>query len=125
MKLQVAYANVYVTNIERAVTFYQDVLGLTLRRRDDGFGYAQFDGGPISLGVPVVKPDADNFTELVGGHTGIAFGTEEIDLVFEELKQKEVRFPMEPADQPWGGRLALFADPDGNVFYLDQIRGDH
>ena len=32
---------------------------------------------------------------------------------------------MEPADQPWGGRLALFADPDGNVFYLDQITGDH
>ena len=75
-------------DIESAVTFYQDVLGLTLRRRDEGFGYAQFDAGPIPLGVAVVNTEADNFAELVGGHTGIAFGTEEIDPVFEELKQK-------------------------------------
>jgi predicted enzyme related to lactoylglutathione lyase len=29
---------------------------------------------------------------------------------------------MPPTDQPWGGFMATFADPDGNVFYLDQLR---
>ena len=125
MKLQMAYANVSVTDIEKAATFYPDVLGWTLRRRDEGFGDSQFDAGPITLGVAVVKPEADNFAELVGGRTGIAFGAEEIDSVFEELKHNGVHFAMEPADQPWGGRLALCADPDGNGFYLDQITGNH
>jgi hypothetical protein len=29
---------------------------------------------------------------------------------------------MAPAKQPWGGFMGLFADPDGNLFYLDQVR---
>ncbi len=32
---------------------------------------------------------------------------------------------MAPQKQPWGGFMALFADPDGNVFYLDQIDAAH
>ena len=28
---------------------------------------------------------------------------------------------MEPAKQPWGGFMALFSAPDGNVFYLDEL----
>jgi predicted enzyme related to lactoylglutathione lyase len=27
---------------------------------------------------------------------------------------------MAPSKQPWGGYMAMFADPDGNIFYLDQ-----
>jgi predicted enzyme related to lactoylglutathione lyase len=29
---------------------------------------------------------------------------------------------MAPTKQPWGGFMAMFVDPDGNVFYLDQLR---
>jgi len=28
---------------------------------------------------------------------------------------------MKPSKQPWGGFMAMFADPDGNTFYLDEI----
>jgi uncharacterized glyoxalase superfamily protein PhnB len=49
----------------------------------------------------------------------------DIDATYQELSAKGVRFPMVPSDQPWGGRLALFADPDGNVLYLDRlVEGD-
>jgi len=27
---------------------------------------------------------------------------------------------MTPTHQPWGGFMAMFKDPDGNTFYLDQ-----
>jgi len=36
---------------------------------------------------------------------------------------KGVRFTMEPEKQPWGGFMGMFADPDGNVFYLDELPG--
>jgi uncharacterized glyoxalase superfamily protein PhnB len=28
---------------------------------------------------------------------------------------------MTPQKQPWGGYMAMFADPDGNIFYLDTV----
>ena len=31
---------------------------------------------------------------------------------------------MPPTQQPWGGFMAMFTDPDGNVFYLDQLRDE-
>ena len=125
MKLKIGYANIYVSDIERAVRFYRDILGLKLLMRDDSFGYASFDGVTIRIGISVVRPGADNFTELVGGQTGIAFTAPAIDPIFSALRNQGVQFPLEPADQPWGGRLALFSDPDGNVFYLDQVAEDH
>ena len=35
-----------------------------------------------------------------------------------------VSFEMPPSRQPWGGYMAMFKDPDGNLFYLDQVAGD-
>ena len=38
-------------------------------------------------------------------------------------KGKGVEFEMPPTQQPWGGTLALFKDPDGNIYYLDPGHG--
>ena len=32
---------------------------------------------------------------------------------------------MPPERQPWGGFMAMFRDPDGNTFYLDQLDDRH
>ena len=36
-----------------------------------------------------------------------------------------VAFPKPPERQPWGGFMALFADPDGNTYYLDEVSAAH
>ena len=118
MNARVAYANVYVTDLERAVEFYGGPLGLSLLFRHDEFRYARFSAGPIEIGLAGVE-EAVN-PELVGRQTGIGFAVPDIDEAYEELRAKGVEFPMVPCDQPWGGRLALFSDPDGNTFYLDR-----
>ena len=33
-----------------------------------------------------------------------------------------VAFESPPTRQPWGGYMAIFENPDGNLFYLDQLR---
>ena len=43
---------------------------------------------------------------------------------YEELGARGVRFTMPPQEQPWGGFMAMFTDPDGNIFYLDQLRDE-
>ena len=40
---------------------------------------------------------------------------------YTRLSSRGVIFPMAPAEQLWGSFMALAPDPDGNVFYLDQI----
>ena len=61
---------------------------------------------------------------LIGRHTGIAFAVPDLDAAYRELAAKRVRFTLPPTKQPWGGYLATFADPDGNIFYLDQLRSE-
>ncbi len=54
-------------------------------------------------------------------HTGIGFVVGDLDAAHAELAARGVRFTQAPTRQPWGGYMALFTDPDGNVFYLDQV----
>ena len=43
---------------------------------------------------------------------------EDLEVVFEELMTRGVRFESPPTQQPWGGSLAHFSDPDENVLTL-------
>ena len=112
--MQIGYVNIFVSDFSRAVDFYSKTLGLTLAMREDNFGYASFDSGRISFALA----ESDD-PSLVGKHTGIGFIVGDINKSYEEMKAKGVKFDMPPTKQPWGGTLALFKDPDNNVFYLD------
>jgi len=88
---------------------------------DAGFGYASFETGTAQMAF--ARADMDTQAELVGRHTGIGLMAEDINLAYEEMKAAGVEFEMPPEKQPWGGVLGLFKDPDGNIFYLDQVPG--
>ena len=120
--MEIAYVNVNVSNLSRAVEFYRDTLGLALGFSDEEHGYASFSAGPISLGLAVGEEDQ---RELLGRHTGVGFNTADLEADHKRLAEQGVVFTMEPTRQPWGGFMALFADPDGNVFYLDEIAAAH
>ena len=112
--LTIGYVNIFVSDYERAMTFYQDTLGLEVNSADEDFGYASFNAGAITLGIAKANEEA-----LLGRHTGVGFMVKDIHASYEQLKNRGVTFDMPPTEQPWGGILALFKDPDGNVFYLD------
>ncbi len=115
---RIGYVNVFVNDFDRAIEFYQNQLGLELLTREDEFGYASFESGPISFAIARTEDD-----EMVGRHTGIGFIVADIEATYAQLSEQGVEFSMPPTKQPWGGTLALMKDPDGNVFYLDP--GDH
>ncbi len=117
----IGYVNVFVSDLERAIDFYATGLDLKLRHAAREHGYAAFDAGPVSLGLAQVRADAPESAALVGRHTGIGFGVSDLEAAHAELRKRGVRFTMPPEKQPWGGFMAIFADPDGNLFYLDQI----
>jgi predicted enzyme related to lactoylglutathione lyase len=118
----IAYVNVFVSDLALAVEFYEQTLGLEKEFAELEFGYASFAAGPIRLGLAVAGEDQQ---ALVGRHTGIGLSSEDLQADYTRLVDKGVNFSMPPQKQPWGGFMALMNDPDGNVFYLDQVDLKH
>ena len=118
------YVNIFVSDLKRAVAFYRDTLGLLLQFQEEGFGYASFAPEGVRFGVAQVDASDPESQTLLGRHTGIGWGVPDLKAAYEDLSAKGVRFKTAPTKQPWGGFMATFADPDGNLFYLDQLRAE-
>ena len=118
--IYLSYVNISVSDLDRSVAFFKDTLGLPLNFAEAGFGYASFGTKPASFGMA----QTDDATQY-GRHTGVGFMVDDLDAAHAELAEKGVEFVQPPTKQPWGGYMALFEDPDGNVFYLDQIDPNH
>lgn len=114
-KIIVGYVNVGVRDFQKALSFYRDVLNLPVRFADESFHYASFDTGAVPFAIAAGGEDKGPAER----HTGIGFCVADVDAAHRELAAKGVRFTMPPSKQPWGGYMAMFADPDGNIFYLD------
>lgn len=113
------YVNVFVSDLDRAVAFYAGKLGLETAVNDPDFGYASF--ATAGAGFAIARTDE---ADLIGRHTGIGWGVADLDKSYRALADRGVVFESPPAKQPWGGYMAIFRDPDGNLFYLDQLRDD-
>jgi len=95
-----------VKDLKRAVNFYENVLGL--KKRDEWSTYATFNIGDMMIGLdPLPKAELQVYITVTN-----------VDEEYKVLKEKEVQFVTEPKDQRWGGRTAVFKDPDGNKFIL-------
>jgi lactoylglutathione lyase len=104
---------IFVHDIDRAVQFYRDTLGLPMTKHGS-FG-AEFLEGDTHVGVhPAVHPQAK---ALVGRHTGITLFVPDLLHYCGVLHDRAVRFLAEPTQQSWG-IMAMISDPDGNVLAL-------
>ena len=74
--MDIAYVNVYVSDLDRAVEFYEQTLGMEKQFADTDFGYASFAAGPVRLGLAVV---GEGDEALVGRHTGVGFSTKDLE----------------------------------------------
>jgi len=120
--MRISYVNVFVSDLPRAVEFYRDALGLPLQFSSPEHGYASFSAGGIRLGVALAGADQ---AQLVGRHSGIGLEVTDLEAEHARLSGLGVHFTMPPTKQPWGGFMAMIADADGNVFYLDQVSAAH
>ena len=114
---RIGYVNIFISDFDRSLKFYREKLGLKPATQDASFGYASFETEGISFAFAQTD-DAG----LVGRHTGIGWVLGDLPRIHAELLAAGVEFEMPPTRQPWGGFMAMFKDPDGNVFYLDQTQ---
>jgi predicted enzyme related to lactoylglutathione lyase len=104
----------WVSDLDRAVKFYQDIVGLTLVFRE-GSTWAEFDAGPVRLALHgAVEGQA-----AAPGGAAAAFGVDDLDEARMSLEAKGVEFDHQGEVEGYG-RFALFRDPDGNLVALIQ-----
>ena len=109
---------IFVRDWEKACAFYGTILGLPERFRNDSFGWAEYDVGGPCLGIERVTPGDNESEALVGRFVGISLQVPDIAETYNALTQQGVVFSFPPEKQDWGGELAQFQDPDGNVLTL-------
>lgn len=113
--LAVDHVYYWTRDLDRAVAFYGDVLGLELRYRAGG-GWAEFRAGPINLALHGTDEDA------VPPAGTVVFKVDDLDAARWALEQRGVVFDGHEAEIPGMGRFATFHDPDGNPIQLIEYR---
>jgi len=113
----------YVRDQQKAVDFYVGKLGFE-KRRDEPMGPGArwielAPRGAETVLVPFTPPGSE---DRIGTFSGIVFDSDDIEGTYRDLVAKGVEFTQPPQLQPWGMKMALFQDPDGNGFVLVQSR---
>jgi lactoylglutathione lyase len=112
--------SVWVTDQDKAYDFYVNKLGFTVetdQTMPNGFRWLEVvpPGAETHLAIAKPSPGQD---ATIGGFSGVGFDADDLQATYDELVAKGVNFTVPLTKQPWGGMMAQFADPDGNVFML-------
>jgi lactoylglutathione lyase len=111
-----------VSDLQRSVQFYRDVLGLPLKdeshdaeANDPWYGgehaaYSWTDGAYLHFAI---YPHREPQRPVTSG-VQVGFHRSDFDQVHENVVRSGAKVVQEPRDEPWG-RTARYLDPDGNI----------
>jgi predicted enzyme related to lactoylglutathione lyase len=132
MTITLQYTNVTVSDVDEALAFYRDALGLEVQQDVSSGEYRWVTVGTdaqpglgIVLSVPHAgrsKADGDALHELLtkGVLPMLVFNSDDVDATFEAVRASGAEVLQEPIDQPWGPRDCAFRDPSGNTVRISQ-----
>ena len=133
MSISLSGVHVTVDDVDTALIFYRDILGLKVTNEvaNGGFRWIplQTDTQPeiqLVLSEPHAgrsQEDGDALAALLakGALTLIQLRTDNLDATFDKIATAAgVEILQEPADQFWGVRDAAVRDPAGNMIRIEQ-----
>jgi len=135
----IRHAGIVISDLEKALHFYRDLLGLKVAKRmDESSDYIDKISGLKNVRVTTVKLAADdgNLIELLYYHSHlrkvdaekeicqigishVAFAVENLDVEYERLSKAGVQFNYPPQTSPDGyAKVTFCKDPDGTPIEL-------
>ena len=111
----------YVEDLERAIAFYTDRLGLELKLRGDGYAEFLTEGTKFGMFERAKLPELIGRDAVGPGPDGeVLFIVDDVDAEVDRLLSTGATVLSGPTERPWGHRTAHLADPDGHVVELAQ-----
>jgi predicted enzyme related to lactoylglutathione lyase len=102
---QLRYAIKFVSDMDKAVKFHRDVLGLALKFESPE--WSEFVTGQTTLAL---HPASE---KNPAGKVELGFTVPDVDAFYRDMSAKGVLFSMPPKKQDFGGVLARFVDSEG------------
>jgi catechol 2,3-dioxygenase-like lactoylglutathione lyase family enzyme len=124
--MKLGYAILYVSDVPRAVAFYEDAFGLERKFVHEAGMYAEMDTGGTTLSFAANGLAKSNLpcgfrenrlTEQPGGFE-IALVTDDVAAAYERALRAGATAVSPPAAKPWGQVCAFVRDKDGIVVEL-------
>lgn len=116
-KMELAW--IVVADINQAVRFYTEIVGLKLLEFNKEYGWAELSGhqGGALLGIAQAN---DKESVLPGQNAVMTMSVKDIEAAKAELSKKGVTFVGDILEIPCMLKLQLFIDSDGNKLQLVQ-----
>jgi lactoylglutathione lyase len=120
--IQYGYTILYVEDTARTLTFYRNVLGLSVKAEHGS--YIEFETGQTTLGfntredVQRLIPDYTIPSRKAQKTLEIGFVTDDVPAPFQKVEAAEYKNVLTPVEKPWGQVLAYVLDPDGRLIEL-------
>jgi predicted enzyme related to lactoylglutathione lyase len=109
MEIESCNVTIMVSDMDKAILFYTETLGMKLENRY-GNHWADIEGPGISIGL---HPNSASVTR--GNNLQIGLRVDDIEKAIASLQKNGVQVNSKDEEQV---RLASFTDPDGNVLFL-------
>jgi lactoylglutathione lyase len=117
---KLGYAIVFVSNMDRSVAFYRDVLGLPVKFASQEWTELATEGTILALHPAAVpNPDVSPPAQPPAGRCQLAFLTADLDLFHTQRLAQGVPC-LQPPKVEHGTKLAVYADPDGLPFSIGE-----
>ena len=122
-----AFPIIYTADLERALAFYRDLLGFRQTFQFPADGDAVFvsleleGGGSLALAAATDGQTGTHGRPMRPLETGsfeMCVYTTDVDSAVAGLSAHGIDVLVQPADQPWGERMAYVADPDGRPIMI-------
>ncbi len=120
--MRVAYAIVFVSDMNRAVSFYRDVLGLPLKFESPEWTEFATDGATLALHASDGSHAEKDNPQAVAGRCQPGLSVPNLDQFHAKMVDNNVPCIQEPKDE-FGVRLAQYLDPDGLAISVGEERG--
>ena len=115
-----AFVGTPVTDMKRARSFYEDVLGLKVSEEMMGGQWVEYSLGNNTLAIASIGPD---WLPSDQG-TGAALEVDDFDEAIKWLKDRKVAFLTEAFESPCC-RMAVIKDPDGNQIVIHKLKPEN
>jgi len=109
---------IVVKDIQKAIKFYTEVVGLALREFNTEFGWAELSG-PDGAALGIAQHSSHS--EIQPGQNAVMTITvKDLDVALKDWKKRGVKLVGEIMEIPGQVKLQTFVDQDGNTLQLCQ-----
>jgi catechol 2,3-dioxygenase-like lactoylglutathione lyase family enzyme len=119
---RVGAITLFVEDLPRSRSFYEDVFGLPVVFEDDASVVFKFGATLVNLlkteaAQELIEPAAVASRDD-GSRFQLTVEVDDVDATCAELAERGVELLNGPMDRPWGVRTASFRDPGGHIWEI-------